>query len=166
MNYEEAFKNLKSDFEELKEEKDKFGSMFNDELVLGWINYIINHMEMYEKQVDCDSEELIDEDMEFKGWDYSELLSKFNLDDTELSRKDDPHYASIAIEEPMYRQRLVNFLQDNFRNELVVKEVRRYVKRISEYGGDYAKVWKAMTEIESDLVFMQFVFALIFHMWT
>ena len=167
MNYEQAWSCLKDNLKEIIEHRDKNNPDYGDQLIIGLMNYILENMEQYEMMIEFKPEELKDKDYDFKGWDWTELSEKFNMDYIDLDKEKDPQYISCQIQDTLEYRKLYHFLVDNFENEEVVNEVRNYVGRISEYGDSgYFKMWEAMSEIESDYVFMQYTLALLTHMWT
>jgi len=124
------------------------------------INRLLFQIETYEEQI---GKKVKVTDYKLKGWDYEELLEKFN----QKQFKEVDHESSVIEDICSYNQ-ILHFLQDNYENEQVVKVIKEYLYKLigdKNTPDHYDAVWTGMLNIKSNFVFMQFVFALLSHMW-
>jgi hypothetical protein len=170
MNYEQAYKYLKTDVEELidnfEEKMENFYDPreYHDKLQV--LHNIKNQMETYDKMVDSKLE--INKDYKLKGWDWAELADKLNI---KIEEPEVESYAfSIEENDFLYYKAVQNYLKANSQNEEVINILKDHLRAMLgeelNTSGSYNEVWAAMLKIKYDDVFMQFVFALLPHMWT
>ena len=170
MNYEQAYRSLQTDVEELIDDFE--GKMenfydpreYHDKLQV--LHNIKNQMEVYDKLVDSNIE--INKDYKLKGWDWAELADKLNI---EIEEPEVESYAfSIEENDILYYKAVENYLKANSQNEDVINILKDHLRAMlgdeMSTSGSYNEVWAAMLKIKYDDVFMQFVFALLPHMWT
>ncbi|MFW6016829.1 MAG: hypothetical protein ACOCRK_10360 [bacterium] len=164
MNYEKAWAFFKEDLKDIIGHTEKF-DIYDETKCMA--NRLLFQMETYEEQIDKKVEIT---DYRLKGWDYTELLKKFNQ--IEFEGVD---YGSLAVEDVCSYNQVLHFLQDNWLddnykpNKKVVNVVKEYLRKMSrdeDKADHYDAVWQGMLNIKDDYVFMQFVFALLSHMWT
>ena len=163
MDYEKAWASFKEDLKDLKHYRSKMSNDFESDQILGIVNNLLYQMETYEQILGYKPRKT---NFGMKGWDYSEIMNKFGIEDYDPPPEDDPYYQHVGIETVFRKRRVQAFLEENHNNPEVIEIVRDYLQTISCVDGYYGKVWKAVSEIEDDFVFMQFVFALLYHMWT
>ena len=165
MDYKKAFIELRNDLETLREHHNHFShDSYDENAVKSEVLYTV--MKQLDKYIELIEEDIeTKKDYEFKGWSEYELLEVFGLDED---------YCGSIDNEIMYNELLMSYLMENIEfntdknepNSEAYYQVRRYMEKLVEYDTEYSKVFKAMLEIDSDLVFKQFIFALIGHMWT
>lgn len=113
----------------------------------------------------------------FHGWDWSELFEAFGIWPKKFpSFLDDEGKFSFEKEDKFFDDLLSNYLSKRAKEaggdpccEIHPEDkkiIRQYIEAHLKSGaGEYGKVWKAMLEIESDIVFIQFFLTLYGHMW-
>lgn len=157
--------------EDLKDSIDYNRSLKNSDYDTNGITEIIAHrflyqMEIYEEHI---GEKPTITDYKLRGWDWGELCDKFDLEDYEPP-KDSQSYAYLNVDDVLEHNKVLHYLQDNWRdNKEVVDVIREHLRAMMDDCDEhthYDAVWEGMLNIESDEVFMQFVFALLGHMWT
>lgn len=124
-------------------------------------------MDTYEKHIGKKAEIT---DYRLKGWDWGELCDKFGLEDYEVPKGNRDNYMHLKVEGTLEYNKVLHYLEDRWMEDNQVVEVLRdYLRSMIPDKGPYTHydaVWNAMLDIKDDMVFMQFVFALLGHMWT
>jgi len=157
MSYKQAWYDLKNNLLDAK----KDCSRFNKRLANSYINRIVHQMDKYEEVVEQGVE--IDEDYEFRGYDYTELLEKFCLNDY---IPDDKVFGYQDLDPALKMGFLKSFLWSNIENEDVVNECRDFLEKNSELSASSVQsVFESIEDIEDDTAFMQFFIQFIDMMW-
>ena len=107
----------------------------------------------------------------FKGWDYTELMTCWNLPEIELMNDDhieSSEYLSQFIQYALAAVALSPEEQPRFTRK-ALQNMRAYVDALiiaSEGDAGYSEIWKGLQKISSDFVFTQMFCVLVGHMWT
>lgn len=175
MDYEKAWAFLKEDLKDVKSHSKKFKVNQGDSYSISeeMSDRLLHKMDVYEEHIGF--EPVVDEDTPLKGYDWGELLDKFGIEEYEMP--DNYNYSYLSIEDVLTFGTLYNYIKSNFRNDEVIEVLKDHLRAMigqeqglsnteeDEYT-HYDAVWNAMLDIEDDDVFMQFVLALLGHMWT
>lgn len=125
---------------------------------------LLYQMSLYENHIGHEPERT---DYSLKGWHWGELADAFGIEEYSGNGDKPMHY--IKIDDKPYFNIIEHFIKDNFKNEEVIETIKDHLRKMIRDEGKtdhYDAVWQGMLNIESDIVFMQFVLAFLGHMWT
>lgn len=170
MNFNEAWHFFKEDLKDVIDRNREFKNSDYDKegITQDVAQRLLFQMDIYESHIAQEKPERCD--YRLKGWDWYEIADKLGISteyDLKYPEETKMHY--LTVENVLVYNEVLHYLESNYDNKEVVEAVREYLRAMTgdgEYVGNYDKVWRAMLEIEDDIVFMQFVFALLGHMWT
>lgn len=172
MDYKSAFLYLKNDIESMIDVfEDKMSNFYTPDeyrYKLQLLHNLNDQIEFYNNDIGEDVN--INENYRLKGWDWWEIGQKLNIDRKEYEPIDDRGY-SLPENDIMYYHTVKHYLMDHWEEEGVLDVVREHLKKMTgdrslEECRGYDAVWSGMLQIENDSIFIQFLFALLNHMWT
>ena len=163
MNYKKAYKYLQKDLKDIIDYNGDF-PLSKSKYINSIVDRILFQTKIYENMID---KPVTITNHKLKGWDWHELADKLNIP-TYDPETDEMGY--IEVDDVLSYKKIYNYLEDNFDNKQVIEVIREHLKKLIEQegseGNHYDAVWSGMLNIKSNYVFMQFVLALLGHMWT